>query len=120
MIVIDAITYNVPVKSVSRKADTLYKYAERTESGKLQAEMIGVFFNYDLVMEMEYDNVSAYNDLYDKLTEPTEFHDVTMFGVVSEYYFANIKDELIKDIDNVQTWRELSFSVIARSPSRVP
>ena len=48
MIIIDAVTYDIPVTSIKRTADFLDKYAERTEDGKLQRELIGVYFNYQL------------------------------------------------------------------------
>ncbi len=46
MIKIDGTEYNVPVISIKRTADFLDKFATRTESGDLQRELIGVYFNY--------------------------------------------------------------------------
>ena len=48
MLYIDGIGYKIDVLSVKRTADFLDKYAERTENGDLERELIGVYFNYKL------------------------------------------------------------------------
>ena len=50
LITIDGTQYDVPIVSMKRSADDLYKYAERTEDGVLHSEKIGVYFNYQIVV----------------------------------------------------------------------
>ena len=126
-ITIDGTTYNVGIKVVNRKVDVLDKYAERTEDGVLQREIIGVYYNVDVECGMSRFNVADYNALFLKLSEPVEFHTITDApGAPTGYgtfscYFANIRDEAYKHkSDGTQYFRNLSFSVIARSPARVP
>lgn len=122
---IDGISYDVNIKVVNRKADALYKYAERTQDGELHSEMIGQYYNYDVECGMSSHNVEDYAALWDKLTEATEFHTITsMPGAPSGYgsftcYFANVRDELKRYQKNgVDYFRNLSFSIIVKSPSR--
>lgn len=123
MIQIDGVTYNIPYKVVNRKAELLFKYAERTEDGVLHSELIGVYYNYDLQMGMSANNVSDYAALWVKLTEPVETHEIILpdeSGTLTfDCYFAGIKDEVSHE-GATNYFRNLSFSVIAVSPARTP
>ena len=68
MLYIDGIGYKIDVLSVKRTADFLDKYAERTENGDLERELIGVYFNYKLQLGPGIDR-TEYARLWDKLTE---------------------------------------------------
>lgn len=124
MLIIDGITYSLPVKVISRRAEMLYKYAERTETGVLKSELIGVYFNYDVQVGMSSNNVVDYAALWLKITEPVESHMITLpnesGSITYSCYFANIKDEVVKDDGTTVYFRNMSFSVIARSPLRTP
>ena len=124
MIIIDAVTYDIPILSIKRKADFLDKYAERTEDGKLQRELIGVYYNYELAFGRT-SNTTEYANLWIKLTEPTEFHQVTVPDLDSEpftftAYFSNVSDELRKETDAKTFWKNLTVNFIAQEPTRIP
>ena len=123
MIIIDGVTYNVPVKSISRKADFLDKYAERTEDGVLQRELIGVYFNYQLQFGRTTD-VAEYAALWNKLTEAEEFHTVTVPDESGNYtftaYFANVGDEMLKQRGASNFWQNLTVNFVAKEPSITP
>jgi hypothetical protein len=120
MIIIDGVTYNVPVKSIRRKADFLDKYAERTEDGVLQRELIGVYFNYQLEFGRTTD-VTEYAALWAKLTEATEFHTVTVPDESGDYtftaYFANVADEMLKQRGASNFWQNLTVNFVAKEPA---
>lgn len=122
MIIIDGIPFNVPVLSITRRADFLDKFAERTEDGVLHRELIGVYFNYRIQFG-HTNNVAEYASLWGKLTEPNEFHDVTVPDEYGESYtfrayFSNVGDEL-RRVKNAQTfWKNLTVNFIAREPTR--
>jgi len=118
-IVIDSTTYDIGIKVLNRKAESLFKFAERTEDGILHSELIGIYINYDLEVGMSARNVSAYAALYLKVTEPTETHTITLLGDTFNCYFAGIRDEVAKT-GTTNYFRNLSFSVIAISPARTP
>jgi hypothetical protein len=119
-ITIDSVVYDLPIKSIKRKADSLYKYAERTEDGVLHSELIGVYYNYDVEIGMSANNVADYAALYLKLTEPVETHEITLLSTTFDCYFSSITDEAVKVKGATNYFRNLSFSVIAISPARTP
>lgn len=121
MIVIDGVSYNIGVKSLKRTAEFLDKYAQRTENGDLQRELIGVYFNYQLEFAPTND-AAEYVRLWDKLTEPEEFHTVTVPSDSGNYtftaYFSNVGDE-IRQIRNGKTYfQALTANFTAKSPAR--
>jgi hypothetical protein len=119
-IIIDGTTYNIPVASIKRKADFLDKYAERTEDGVLHRELIGVYYNYQLQFGRTL-NTSDYAALWNKLTEATEFHTVTVPDESGNYtftaYFSNVGDELVKNKGAASFWKSLTVNFIAQSPA---
>ena len=123
MIIIDGTSYDIPVIGISRKAEFLDKFAERTEDGVLHRELIGVYYNYQLKFGQSSNNVSDYAALWVKLTEATEFHEVTVPDESGDYtftaYFSNVADELKKQQGAVNFWRNLTVNFIAQSPAVV-
>jgi len=123
-IVIDSTTYNIPILSIKRTAEFLDKYAERTEDGTLQRELIGVYYNYSLRFGRTNDT-TEYAALWDKLTEPVEFHEVVVpdgdgTPLTFTAYFAGVGDELRKDTDAKTFWKDLTVNFIAQEPARTP
>lgn len=122
MITIDGVTYDVPVLEIVRNAEFLDKYAERTEDGTLQRELIGVYFNYTISFGRTND-VAEYAALWQKLTEATEFHEVTVPDESGDFtftaYFAGVSDKMRKQKDAQNFWKELTVRFIAREPANV-
>jgi hypothetical protein len=124
MVIIDGVSFDISVISIKRQAQFLDRYAERTMDGVLHRELIGVFFNYTLQLGSSL-NTSAYAALWEKLTEPTEFHSVTCpdeTGTPYTFtaYFATVADELRRSKSGVNYWKNLTVDFIAQSPARVP
>ncbi len=122
MLYIDGIGYKIDVLSVKRTADFLDKYAERTENGDLERELIGVYFNYKLQLGPGVDR-TEYARLWDKLTEPIEFHEVTVPDEDGDYtftaYFSNVADELLRKVAEKNYWKNLTVNFIAKKPARI-
>lgn len=122
-ITIDGTTFDIPVMEIKRSADFLDKYAERTEDGVLQRELIGVYFNYRLRFGRTNDT-AEYALLWAKLTEATEFHTVVVPDESGTYsftaYFSNVADELLRDKAAANFWKSLTVNFIARSPENTP
>mgnify|MGYP001258044206 CR=1 FL=1 len=120
-ITIDSTPYDIPIISISRTAEFLDKYAERTEDGILHRELIGVYFNYKIVFGQTADT-AEYAALWQKLTEATEFHEVSVpadeSGVFTfQAYFANVGDEIRRTTNAANFWRNLTVNFIAQSPT---
>ena len=122
MLYIDGIGYKIDVLSVKRTADFLDKYAERTENGDLERELIGVYSNYKLQLGPGVDR-AEYARLWDKLTEPVEFHEVTVPDEDGDYtftaYFSNVADELLRKVAERNYWKNLTVNFIAKKPARI-
>lgn len=124
MITIDGVDFDIPIVSIRRNAEFLDKYAERTEDGILHRELIGVFFNYTLQFGRT-NNTTEYAALWEKLTEPEEFHTVTVpdgdaSPLTFTAYFAGVSDELRKDTTAKTFWKNLTVNFIAQEPARTP
>ena len=61
-LIIDGITYNIPMVSIQRTLDFLEKYAERTEDGDIKIESIGLYKNYTISIDW-YRNLNDGNVL---------------------------------------------------------
>ena len=118
MIIIDGMTYDIPIVSMQAQADMLDKYAERTNDGVLHRELIGVYDNYDIEFAASIRNSLVYADLWWKLTEPTPWHIVTFPTVLGtreiEGYFANTNHKILRQKDGVTYWKGLTTSFVSR------
>ena len=123
-ILIDSITYDVPVMALREACDFLDKYAERAENGVLQRELIGTYHNYELEFGVgsDPDELAA---LWLKLTEAVEFHTVTVPDVSgTDYtftaYFSNVTREARRVQGALVFWKNPTVHFIAQSPRRTP
>jgi len=121
MITIDGIDYNVPITKISLTADFLDKFAQRTQTGDLQRELIGVFFNQELQFGIGREK-GELGDLYNKLTEPVEFHEVSLPSPIGTLdftiYTSNVKIDMLKGVGNDTWWTGLTCRFTAKSPNR--
>jgi hypothetical protein len=124
-LILDGVTYDIPVVSLKRTGDFLDKYAKRTEDGVLHRKLIGVYYNYSLQFGSSRTvSASVYQALWNKLTEPVEFHTVVVPDSSGTYtftaYFSNVGDELKKQKDERNYWQNLTVDFTAQSPARTP
>lgn len=118
---IDGIVYKIPVETnIKRQADILDKYAKRVDSGDLKRKIIGVYKNYSLSFsEKQTDlNYDEYNRLYDKLTEPVEFHTVKIGNYTFIAYITAVADNMYLYRDGKEYYKGLKAEFIAKSPWR--
>lgn len=125
MVIIDGVKFDIPIVSLKRKGQFLDKYAKRTEDGNLQRKLIGVYYNYSLKLARSTTIGNAkYQKLWDKLTEPVEYHTVTVPGGDGTYtftaYFSDVSDELMAQHAQENYWQNLTVDFIAKSPARKP
>ena len=118
---IDNIYFDIPMVSLKRNADVLDKYANRTEDGDLKREIIGVYYNFTLTVGV-VENPALYQSLWDKLTEPTEFHTVELPNINGVYrftaYISSVSDEYMKVKSNSASFQGLTAKFTAKSPAR--
>lgn len=120
---IDGVTFDIPLISVKRTADFLDKYAERTEDGNLNRELIGVYFNYQMSFGT-IDDDATYEALWDKLTEPVEFHDFVLPTTKGFHafkgYISGVSDEIERVLDDTAKFKGLQCKFVAKAPARKP
>lgn len=123
-IYIDGTYFDVPLVSVKREAKFLDKYAEREEeTGDLLRELIGVYINYTMNFGT-IDDDDTYEKLWDILTQPVAFHDVTLPSTKKRYtfrcYVSSVSDEMEKILDDTVKFKGLTCKYIAKAPARTP
>lgn len=120
-LIMDGVKYDIRVLiGVKREVQFLDKSAERTEDGDLDRELIGVYFNYkNIKFESQTDaNYDEYNRLFDKLSEPVEFHDITISNFSFRAYFSSVADEIYLYKDNKAYFKDLTVNFTAKLPAR--
>lgn len=114
-------SFDIPLVSIKRTADVLDKYAKRTEDGDLKREIIGVYYNYQMSVGI-VDDASVYNALWDKLTEPTEFHTIEIPDADGTYtftgYISSVSDEYRKITEDGASFQGLTCKFTSKKPSR--
>ena len=120
-ITIDNEYFDIPMVSLKRRADVLDRYAKRNEQGDMLRKIIGVYFNYTLSVGI-VDDDNLYNRLYNKLTEPTEFHEVQLPINNGTYtftaYISSVEDEYLSITDSGAKFQNLTCKFTAKSPAR--
>ena len=121
---IDGEEFNIPLVSLKRESSVLDKYATRTEGGDLQREIIGVYYNYTLTFPNLNLDREEYDRLWQKITEPVEFHDFVVPSSDGTFsftgYITTSGDELKRSRDGKHYWGGLSIKFIAKAPARLP
>lgn len=121
-IYIDGTYYDVPLVAIKRTGDFLDKYANRLEDGDLQRELIGVYFNYQVSFGVM--DTDTHEDLWDKLSEPVPFHEITVPSGSGTYtytgYVSGLSDEVLKIYDDYVQMQNLTFKMTAKKPARTP
>lgn len=122
---VDGIHFDIPMVSLKRRADFLDKYAERVETGELKRELIGVYYNFDLTVgTSEAFGETDYNAFWDKMTEPVEFHEIsipTQYGYYTfTSYISSVSDEYEKILDGKAVFKGFTCKFTAQKPARIP
>ena len=124
-IMVDGEYFDIPMVSLKREAPFLDKYAERNEDGDLLRELIGVYYNFTLTAGTSSDfGDTNYDEFWDKMTEPVEFHDISIPTKDGYYnfrgYISSVSDEYKKILDNEAEFTGFTCKMTAKSPARVP
>lgn len=120
-LIIDTVTFQVPIVELKRKADILDKYAYRSEDGVLHREVIGTYHNYSLKIGVINDPV-LYETLFETLSAPVASHLVELphDHVAFRGYFSSVQDEIKRLTPRGAVYRELTCNLTAMAPRRRP
>lgn len=121
-LIIDNVSYNVPLVSVQVDYSFLEKYANRTEDGDIKIETIGGYQNYTIKIGT-LDDPTTFKRIWDVITNPNNrFHTVQVpddTGYGTFYgYFSSIQTSIEKILDNGVKYKDISFKMTSKKPTR--
>lgn len=120
-VIIDGTRFDVKIAEHEQAADVIDKFAERTESGVLQHEVLGVYFNFEVEFE-PIEDPALHEQFYEVLTQPKEEWEVTLPGRYTTHTFrCYIRVQPVKMIRHKSTgnrYEGLKVNFIAIEPAR--
>ena len=122
---VDGVYFDTPMVALKRTADFYDKYAERTEDGVLQRELIGVYYNFTLTAgSSDHFGNTDYDAFWDKMTEPVPFHNISLPTNRGTYsfvgYISSVSDEYQKILKNGAVFKGFTCKMTAQAPARRP
>lgn len=125
VVTIDGKAYRVQVASLTRKsAVTDGSNAGRVNSGRMERDIIGTYYNYDISFGTSLLSPADYDALYEILTAPVDYHTITVpYGQgmkTFQAYVTGATDTLRRMTDRYKHWGDLTISFIAMEPMRRP
>ncbi len=124
-LIVDGRYFDIPMISLKREAPFLDKFAERVETGDLERELIGVYYNFTLSAGSSDDfGDTDYEDFWDFMTAPIDFREFSLPLKKGYYsfrgYITNISDEYEKILEEDAVFKGFTCKMIAKSPARTP
>lgn len=124
---VDGISYDVfvPVGGLKRSFKVLDgPNAGRLLNATMTRDVLGTFYNYNLQIRRSNSDLSSYDDLYEVLSSPEDYHTVTFpYGqetLTFDAYVTDGEDQLSRKSKSGQYWDGLSINFIAMEPYRRP
>lgn len=122
---IDGKYYNisVPEKGIKRSFSVLdTDNSGRSTAGDMIRDIIGTYYNYTIQFETKNLSRDEYDDLYETLSAPVDYHVITVpYGQTTLTFNAYVTagDDTLKHTNRSgNDWSGLSVNFIAMSPQR--
>ena len=122
---IAGVRYNVsvPAGGIQRQGRVLDgPNVSRTQDGGLVRYIIGTYYNYVLQIETDMLALEDYDALYEALSAPKEYHDITVpYGqgtLTFRAYIPNLADTLTRLNEGRRHWGGLAVTNTATLPHR--
>lgn len=123
---VDGRAYNVsvPAGGLKRSFQVLDgPNAGRLLSGDMERDIIGTYYNYTLQIETRKMSLGEYDELYETLSAPVNFHQITVpYGQSTLSFTAYVtdgEDSLTRIAGSNNYWTGLSIKFVAKAPQRV-
>lgn len=120
-LIIDGIRINVGVlKGIGEECELLDRYAYRSQDGVLHREVIGSYQNYRNIkfVDQTNDNYDEYEQLWEILCSPQEFHNIKIANFEFSAYISSVK-RTIDYYDGDRAYHKgMSCSFTAEKPRR--
>ncbi|MBR3280920.1 MAG: hypothetical protein IKI57_03625 [Clostridia bacterium] len=123
MITIDGQSFRIGIIKITRKASLNREDHGTTLDGRKHYDALGTYFDYDVTIDTKAINIHEYDRLYEVITQPVEYHMVTMpYGQDEISFKASIKtsnDSVIANYTNFRKWNGLKITFEAIEPQKV-
>lgn len=121
---IDGKSYDIGVVFLRRKASVREtNNSGMAKSGRMFRDIIGTYYDYELTFGRSSLSQADYDELYETLTAPVDFHTVVFpYGgstLTFNAYITSATDELQR-AGQENRWVDLTISFLATSPERRP
>ncbi len=97
--------------------------AGRVLTGAMERDIIGSFYNYTIKLNTNFLSFAEYDELYEILSSPVEYHWIIVPYAQStlqfKAYVTQGKDVLKRMSEKGNHWKQLSVNFIAMEPERV-
>lgn len=129
IMMVDGKSYNVrlPQGGVKRSFSILDgENSGRVQTGDMVRDIIGTYYNYSIKIEQDPLYPSDYDDLYEVVSNPVDFHTIVVPYAQGIYQFeAYITDgsdtlSFINPNDYTNMWDGLELNFVAMKPRKVP
>ena len=123
-ITMDGVTYStLHVVSLKRSFSVLDgENAGRVESGAMQRDVIGTFYNYAVEIDPDEASKEDYDAFFEAISAPVDSHELVIpYGqdvLTFDAYVTQGSDELL-GMYATNRWGNLSFNFIAMAPQRM-
>lgn len=122
LVTIDSNTFDIGIIKITRKASFSKESLGITLDGRKHYDVKGTYFDYDVHFNVKAMNVNDYDTLYELLTEPTEYHTVTLpYGQSTITFIASVKvseDSLVKNFNEMKKWSGFKVTFEALEPQK--
>lgn len=122
MITIDSNTFDVGIVKITRKSSQAKESLGTTLDLRKHYDVKGTYYDYDVEFNVRAMNVTDYDSLYELLTEPVEYHTVTLpYGQSTITFDANVKvseDSLSRNYRQLKRWGGFKVTFEALEPQR--
>ena len=119
---VDNVGYNVGTVNVVRKATISRQDNGVTMDGTKHNTPYGTYYDYEITIATRGMQVGEYDELYEVLTAPVEYHEITVpYGQTSITFNAKITvaaDSLKSNTTILKKWGQLKFTAEAITPQR--
>lgn len=120
-LIIDGVSYDIPVIVLPRSVRILDKVAETTENGELYREVLGSYIDYNGVIFGTLNDTDTYDALFDALIQPVPFHSIVL-PINNKYasfnaYITDVSDQVDRVLSDGTRFKSLSCSFKTNSPT---
>jgi len=120
---INDVTFDIGIVNITRKPTIDRTSLGTTLDGIKHYKTNGTYYDYEITINTRRMNVTDYDRLYEMLTAPVDYYNVTIpYGQTEKTFRAIVKpgnDSIIQNFSTLRKWGSLKIMIEALEPERV-